>query len=306
VRRLITGALSQRALSDTVPDLVKLVDRLLDAAAAKERFDLIEDYAALIPIEVIGNLLGVPHERRGPLREWSLAILGALEPVPTEAQARRGTEALLAFRPWLQELIEERRRAPGDPFRDVLTRLIQGEGADRLSEDDLIENCAFLLNAGHETTTNLIGNALATLLDWPDQRARLIEDPLRVKMAVEEFLRFESSNQLGNRITTRAGEIGGVAFEAGQPVTLCIGAANRDPAAFEDPDRLDVTRWPNRHLGFGFGIHLCAGLSLARIEGNVAIDRVLARFPSYRADGPAVRGGRARFRGWLSVPVAAE
>jgi len=216
VRRLITGALSQRALADTVPELVTLVDGLLDAAEARGRFDLIEDFAALIPVEVIGNLLGVPREKRTPLREWSLAILGALEPVLTPAQEHRGTEALLAFRPFLQELIEDCRRNPGDPWRDVLTRLIQGEGTDRLSEDDLIENCVFLLNAGHETTTNRIGNALAILLDWPGERERLIAGPELVKMAVEEFLRFESSNQLGNRIATGPGEIGGVAERCGR------------------------------------------------------------------------------------------
>ncbi|CAH2599628.1 Cytochrome P450 [Rhodovastum atsumiense] len=306
VRRLLTGALSQRALNDTEPDIVALVDRLLDRAGAMGRFDLIEDFAALIPVEVIGNLLGVPPERRGPLREWSLAILGALEPVLTPERERRGTEALLAFRPFLQELITERRAAPRDPWRDVLTRLIVGEGADRLSEDELIENCTFLLNAGHETTTNLIGNALVCLLDWPDQRERLLADPELIRMGIEELLRFESSTQLGNRISTAAGQIGGVAFERGTPITLCIGAANRDPAAFEDPDRLDLGRWPNRHLAFGFGTHLCAGLSLARLEGRIAIGRFLQRFPRYRAAGPRLHGGRARFRGWLSVPVAAD
>jgi hypothetical protein len=305
VRRLLTGALSQRALADTEPALIALVDALLDRAAALGRFDLIGDYAARIPVEVIGNLLGIPRECREPLRAWSLAILGALEPVLTPEQQQRGTEALLAFRPLLREVIEERRRNPRDPWRDVLTRLIQGEGADRMTEDELIENCIFLLNAGHETTTNFIGTALATLLDWPDQRARLLEDPSLIRMGLEEFLRFESGTQFGNRITTAAGEIGGVAFGPGQPVTLCIGAANRDPAAFEAPDRLDLARWPNRHMAFGYGIHLCAGLSLARLEGRVAIGRFLERFPRYRADGPALRGGRARFRGFLSVPVAA-
>ncbi len=306
VRRMLTGALSARALADTEPALIALVDALLDRAAEMGRFDLIGDYAALIPVEVIGNLLGVPHDRRENLRAWSLAILGALEPVLTPEQERHGTEALLAFRPFLQELIEERRRNPGDPWRDVLTRLIQGEGIDRLTEDELIENCVFLLNAGHETTSNFIGNALATLLDWPDQRARLLADPSVIRMGLEEFLRFESSNQLGNRISTGAGAIGGVAFGPGQPVTLCIGAANRDPAAFENPDVLDLGRWPNRHMAFGYGVHLCAGLSLARLEGRVAIGRFLERFPRYRADGPAVRVGRARFRGYQSVPVAVE
>ncbi len=306
VRRLLTGALSQRALADTEPALIELVDALLDRAAGLGRFDLIEDYAALIPVEVIGNLLGVPRERREPLRAWSLAILGALEPVQTPAHLQRGTEALLAFRPFMQELIEDRRRNPGDPWRDTLTRLIKGEGADRMTEDELIENCIFLLNAGHDTTSGFIGNALTTLLDWPDQRARLLEDHSLIRMGLEEFLRFESGNQFGSRVSTGTGEIGGVAFGPGQQITLCIGAANRDPAAFEEPDRLDLARWPNRHMAFGYGVHLCAGLSLARLEGRVAIGRFLERFPGYRIDGPVVRGGRARVRGFLSVPVAVE
>ncbi len=306
VRRLLTGALSQRALADTEPALIALVDGLLDRAAALGRFDLIGDYAALVPVEVVGNLLGIPPDRRAPLRDWSRAILGALEPVLTPAQQQCGTEALLAFRPFVQEIIEERRRHPGDPWRDALTRLIQGEGVDRLTEDELIENCIFLVNAGYDTTAGFIGNALATLLDWPEQRARLLADHSLIRMGLEEFLRFESSSQLGNRISTAAGAIGGVAFGPGQKVTLCIGAANRDPTAFENPDRLDLGRWPNRHMAFGYGAHICAGLSVARLEGRVAIGRFVERFSRYRADGPAVRSLRARYRGYLSVPVAVE
>ena len=296
--------------------MVDLVDRLLDAAQEKSCFDLIEDFAAAIPIEVIGNLLGVPLADRGPLRGWSLAILGALEPALTGEQMARGNQAVRDFLDYLRLLVAERRRLPGDPGHDVLTRMIQGErdgggagggerdgGDEILSENELLHNCIFLLNAGHETTTNLIGNALATLLDWPDQRTRLIGAPALIHTAVEECLRFESSNQLGNRITTQPTEIGGVYLPQGTPITLCIGAANRDPDVFADPDRLDLARDPNRHLAFGFGTHQCAGLSLARLEGRIAIQRFLTRFPRYHAVGEAVRGGRARFRGFLSFPV---
>ncbi len=215
---------------------------------------------------------------------------------------------MTGFLAYLEGLVAERRRKPGDPARDVLTRLIQGEGEgeERLSEAELLQNCIFILNAGHETTTNLIGNALVTLLDWSDARAALVGEPLKMKTAVEEFLRYESSNQLSNRMSTVEAEIGGIMFPAGTPVTLCIGGANRDPAQFADPDRLDITRWPNRHLAFGFGVHQCAGLAVARLEGQVALSRFLARFPHYRLDGVPVRGGRARFRGFLSVPVSAE
>ena len=303
VRRLITGALSPRAIAGMGPDLVALVDRLLDGIAAKGRFDLVGDFAAAIPIEVIGNLLDVPREERDPLRDWSLAILGALEPVIGPEAFSRGNKAVEDFLGYLETLVGRRRAKPGNPDRDVLTRLIQGEGdAERLTEKELLHNCIFLLNAGHETTTNLIGNGLVALSENPLQKKRLIGQPDLIKTAVEEILRFESSNQLGNRMTTEAIELGGVMIEAGTSVTLCIGAANRDPHQFDDPEHLDIGRTPNRHLAFATGAHQCAGMTLARLEGAIAISRFLARFPNYALEGAPVRGGRARFRGFLSVP----
>ena len=302
VRRLIMGALTQRAIAGMEPGLVTLVDKLLERAAALGTIDLIDDFATVIPVEIIGNLLGVPHAERDPLRGWSLAILGALEPVLTNEQFERGNRAVREMQAYLKQLALHRRAHPGDPERDVLTRLIQGEsGGERLSETELLQNCIFLLNAGHETTTNLIGNSLVALNDWPAERARLIADPTLIGSAIEEFLRFESSNQLGNRMAAIDTRIGGDAVAAGTVVHLCIGAANRDPAQFPDPDRLDITRDPNRHLAFGFGIHQCAGLSLARLEGRIAIGRFLERFPRYRISAPPLRGGRARFRGFLKV-----
>ena len=308
VRRIIAGALTPRAIAAMEAPVTMLVDRLLDDMAIKAEAgataDLIDDFAAAIPVEVIGNMLVVPHEDRGPLRDWSLAILGALEPSPSAAQLEAGEQAVDDFLAYLRELVAARRRRPGDPENDVLTRLIQGEvDGERLSETQLLHNVIFILNAGHETTTNLIGNGLVALLEWPDEKRRLIEDPALVRTAVEEFLRFESSNQLGNRRTTSNVEIGGRPFPAGTPVTLCIGAANRDPERFARPDVLDVARRPNRHLAFASGAHQCVGMNVARLEGQVAIERFLARFPGYRAAGDFVRGGRVRFRGFQSVPV---
>jgi len=307
VRRLILGALTPRAIEAMEPGLVALVDGLLERMATKGTVDLVEDYASAIPVEIIGNLLGVPHAERGPLREWSLAILGALEPVVTPAAFERGNRALAEFLPYLETLVARRRAEPGNPEHDVLTRLIQGEAdGERLTHTELLHNCVFLLNAGHETTTNLIANALHALTQWPEEKARLIAQPELIKTAVEEFLRFESSNQLGNRITTRATEVGGVAMPSGTQITLCIGAANRDPAQFPEPDRLDVARNPNRHLAFGSGPHQCAGMHLARLEGRIAIGRFLARFPKYTLAGEPLRGGRARFRGFLSIPCRVD
>jgi cytochrome P450 len=304
VRRIIAGAFTPRAIADMERAVSQLVDGLLDGIAAKAGGDLIADLASAVPVEVIGNLLAVPREERGPLRAWSLAILGALEPVLTDEQRERGESAVGAFLAYLERLVADRRARPGDPERDVLTRLIQGEqDGERLSERELLHNIIFILNAGHETTTNLIGNGLYALLEWPEEKARLIARPELIRTAVEEFLRFESSNQLGNRMTTRAVEVGGVTMPAGTFVTIGIGAANRDPAEFADPDRLDVAREPNRHLAFGSGPHVCIGLNVARLEGRIAVERFLARFPDYRLAGEPVRGGRARFRGFLSVPV---
>jgi cytochrome P450 len=303
VRKLIAGALTARAIAALEPALIRLVDGLLDAAAARGQIDLIGDYASAIPVEIIGNLLDVPRDERAPLRGWSLAILGALEPSLTAQQLERGNRAVSEFTAYLQGLVEQRRRAPGDPQHDVLTRLIAGEAqGERLSASELLQNCIFILNAGHETTTNLIGNALVTLAQWPDERAALLREPALLDSAVEECLRFESSNQLGNRMTTAATEIGGVAVARGTPVTLCIGAANRDPQQFMEPDRFDIRRTPNRHLAFGFGIHQCAGLSLARLEARIAIGRFVQRFPSYRISAAPTRGGRVRFRGFAAVP----
>jgi cytochrome P450 len=305
VRRLILGALTPRAIEEMEPGLIALVDRLLDRMEQKGKVDLVEDFASAIPVEIIGNLLGVPHADRGPLREWSLAILGALEPSLSPQAAERGNRAVREFLAYLTTLVADRRARPGDPERDVLTRLIQGEAdGERLTEKELLHNCIFLLNAGHETTTNLIANALHALLHWPQEKARLTARPELIRTAVEEFLRFESSNQLGNRITTRAVEVGGVPLPAATQITLCIGAANRDPEQFPDPDRLDLARQPNRHLAFGSGPHQCAGMHLARLEGRIAIGRFLARFPRYAPDGAPTRGGRARFRGFLSIPCA--
>ena len=304
LRRLVMGAVNQRAIARMEPNVVALVDGLLEAMAAKGEVDLIDDFAGLIPVEVIGNLLSIPHAQRGPLRAWSLSILAALEPVPTPQMLDRGNRALVDFKYCLKELVADRRARPLDPEVDVLTRLIQGESdGERLTEEELVQNCIFLLNAGHETTTNLIGNGLELLMRFPDEQRRLRDDPSLVPSGVEEMLRFESPIQLNNRRLLEPSEIGGRTYPAGTLVNISIGAANRDPAQFPDPHRFDVARKPNRHVAFGQGDHACVGMNVARMEGRVAIGRLLARFARLEPAGAPERDRRVRFRGFRHLPA---
>ena len=303
VRRQIVGALTPHVLKALEPAVVTLVDRLLDGLEAHGGGDAIADFAAAIPVEVIGRLLGVPHDERDPLRNWSLAILGALEPVLSPEQQAFGERSVREFLDYLSKLVADRRRTPGGDD-DLLTRLIRDEtGGQPLSEHELLHNCIFLLNAGHETTTNLIGNGLELLMRHRDELERLRARPDLIQTCVEECLRFESPNQLGNRLVSAPIEIGGVLLEPGAYLTLCIGAANRDPEAFSQADRFDIGRTPNPHLAFAAGAHACAGMAVARLEGRIAILRAAQRFPRMRVVGTPVRAQRARFRGWKILPI---
>ena len=305
VRGLIMGALNQRAIARMEAGVVTLVGQLLDDMAAHGRVDFIDAFAARIPVEVIGNLLDVPRGERGPLRAWSIAILSGLEPKPTSEMLERGNQAVTAFVDYLKGLIEARRGNPGDPESDVLTRLIQGEkDGTRLSAAELHHNCIFLLNAGHETTTNLIGNGMWLLLRFESEMQRLRRDPGLIASAVEEMLRYEGPIQLNNRRLTAPLELGGKRLDAGTSITLGIGAANRDSTQFAEADRFDVGRKPNRHVAFGHGDHACAGMNVARMEARIAFEALLKRFPRIAAAGMPERDRRIRFRGFRKLPVS--
>ncbi len=304
VRRLLLGALNQRAITRMEDSVAALVERLLDRLAEQPAPDLIAHFAAEIPIEVIGNLLDVPLPDRPPLRAWSLAILSALEPAPSAAVLARGHAAVLDFCDQLRGLVAQRRAHPGDPQADVLTRLIQGEAdGERLSEAELLHNCIFLLNAGHETTTNLIGNGVFALLGQRQAWLRLLAEPGLVNSAVEELLRFDSPLQLNNRQLDAPLSLGDVTLPAGDFITLGVGAANHDPAVFHQPGLLDLARKPNHHLAFGHGAHACAGLNVARLEARIALAALARRCPQLALDGPPVRDRRVRFRGFTALPV---
>lgn len=303
LRRILMGAVNQRAIQRMEAGVNTMVDALLDRLADQPAPDLVEHFAAQIPVEVIGNLLDVPRDERGPLRGWSLATLSALEPAPSAEMLARGNAAVSEFLLYLQDLIARRRAHPGDPEADVLTRLMQGDANGQLSELELMHNCIFLLNAGHETTTNLIGNGAHTLMTHRDQLARLQAEPALINSAVEELLRYESPIQLNNRRTTAPHQLSTREIPAGTYVTLAIGAANRDPREFAEPERLDIARKPNNHLAFGQGAHACSGMNVARMEGRIALGKLFARYPDIALRGEPERDRRLRFRGFRRLPV---
>jgi cytochrome P450 len=303
VRALMMGALNQRAIARMEAGVASLVERLLDSFPPGE-FDFIDSFAARIPVEVIGNLLDIPGDERGPLRAWSIAILSGLEPKPSAEMLERGNRAVVEFKAYLAGLVDQRRRQPGDAESDVLTRLIQGESSgERLSSLELYHNCIFLLNAGHETTTNLIGNGLWLLLSHQDQLARLRKDQTQLAAAIEEMLRYDGPIQLNNRRLTAPITLGATTLPEGAFVTLGIGAANRDPRQFADAERFDVARKPNRHVAFGHGDHACAGMNVARMEARIAFSRLLSRFRRLEPAGAPERDRRIRFRGFRKLPL---
>ncbi len=309
VRQLLSEAFTPRKLAELEPVIEGIIDRLLDRLADQGQFDVINDYALALPTEIIADMLGVPEEHRHKLHNYSNLILGALDPVVSPEKIVEGHAAVEEFGALLEELIAERRTTPeGGEMGEVLAALIFGEiDGDKLTPVELVQNCIFLLNAGHETTANLVGNGISILLDYPDQLQRLRDDPSLIKSAVEEFLRFQSPLQIGNRKAMEDVEFGPeggrVEIPAGAFVHTSIGAANRDPEQFEYPEEVDIGRQPNPQLAFGIGKHICMGNTLGRIEGHVAVGKFVARFPNLRAAGEKRYHGRARFRGLDVLPV---
>ena len=281
LRALVHSAFTPQVVEGLRARIQAIVDELLDRAAEAGRLDLIADLGFPLPAIVIAELLGVPAEDRAQFRAWSadLAAAGGLVRMAADgaerlSRARAGGAALNAY---FRDIIRERRCAPRDDLVSRLTGVQSAEGT--LSEEELVDTCALLLFAGHETTTNLIGNGMLALLRHPDELSRLRADPSLICSAVEELLRYDSPVQMRVRVARETVEIGGRRIAKGQRVLILVGAANRDPARFPDPDRLDIARPDNRHLAFGHGIHFCTGAPLARLEGAIAIRRLLRRFP---------------------------
>jgi len=255
-------------------------------------------------VEIISNLLAIPRSDRRPLRQWSLGILGSLEVGLDGAARQHGNACVSEFLDYLQDYVAHRQRHLQADQQDIVARLLRWRGPQGgLLARQLLHQCIFLLNAGHETTTNLIGNGMELFMRYPEQLHLLQAEQQLLGSAVEEILRYESPNQLGNRTTTRAVTIGGVEIPPATVLTLCIGAANRDPQVFTDAQAFRVNRSPNAHLAFAAGIHTCAGLNVARLEGQVALQMFFARFPEAQLLVKPRRAARARFRGFEQMMV---
>jgi hypothetical protein len=303
LRGLVTRAFTPRVVEGLRPRITELVDQLLDDAAEAGELDVIAGFGRPLPVAVIAEMLGVPGEDQDRFRSWSEALAHTVDPAMTEDTAARAAVAGLEFMDYFHELSEERRKRPR---ADLLSALVAEEDAgDRLSADELVANCILLLIAGHETTTNLIGNGTLALLRDPDELARFRADPDLAKPAIEEILRYDSPVHLTGRGAHADVEVGGVTVRAGERVTILLAAANRDPAAFDRPDRLDLTRADNRHLAFSSGPHFCLGAALARLEGQIALSTLVTRFPALElSDDRLEWNPTVTLRGLQRLPVA--
>jgi cytochrome P450 len=275
---------------------------MLAEAGERGEADLIGDFAGPLPAVVLAELLGIPAGDQELFRSWAMTVIETIDPVSLRVISGAGDRAREAMTDYLHGVIEERRRQPAD---DLISTMVRAEDSgQRLSGAELLEMCLLLAIVGIETTTNLIGNGVSALLAHPDALRRLRAAPELIKTAVEELLRYDAPVQLAGRVAVEDIALGGQTVRAGQVVGVVLGAANRDPAAFAAPDRLDLARTPNNHVAFGRGIHFCLGAPLARLEGPVAIAALVSRFPRLRPSGPAKRRQNVHVRGFESLPVA--
>ena len=278
LRAIVSKAFTPRSVAGLHPRIQRIVGDLLDDLDGEDRFDLIEKFAYPIPITVIAEMLGVPSQDMDVFEDWSNDVSLVIEPYQTEEQESRVERASKELFEYFEGIMEQRRREPQD---DMITALMNAEEeGDKLTHEELLGTLMLLLVAGNETTRNLIGNGMLALLKHPDQLQRLRDNPDLLDSAVNELLRYDSPVQLDGRIACEDLEIAGTQIQAGERVISAIGAANRDPAVFTDPNVLDIGRREKSHISFGRGIHHCLGAPLATLEGRIAFSSLLDRFPS--------------------------
>ncbi|MCS6847408.1 MAG: cytochrome P450 [Anaerolineae bacterium] len=277
LRSLVQKAFMARQIESLRPQIQALCDRLIDEMLAQGEVDLLPAYATPIPVVTIANMLGVPVEMSDSLLNWSHAMVAMYELGRTAEQEHRAVQATQEFYAYLSALVQERRRKPTD---DLITRLIEAEDqGNRLTEHELISGCMQLLNAGHEATVNVIGNGVFALLTHRDQWDRLVANPSLSRSAAEELMRFDTPLHLFTRWVLDDLSWNGHAFKFGDTIALLLGAANRDPRRFANPNTLDITRADNPHVSFGGGIHFCIGAPLARLELDIALSTLARRVP---------------------------
>ena len=307
LRKLVSKAFVPKVVNELQPDITELVDGLLDRIAERGRFDIVSDLAYPLPVAVICRLLGVPLEDEPRFSHASALLAQALDPFFTiTGEPSQGMEERIQAGQWLRgylhELIGQRRSRPGD---DLMSRLIAvEESGDQLTEDEIVSTCSLLLIAGHETTVNLIANAILAMLHHPRQWAALGADADRAQAVIEETLRYDPPVQLVARIAADDMTIGDTTVVKGDSMMLLLAAAQRDPAEFERPETFDPDRNAFRHLAFGRGLHYCLGAPLARLEAAVALSAVTARFPEARLDGEPVYKQNVTLRGLSTLSVA--
>lgn len=302
LRTLVHKAFTPRMIERLRERAQVITDDLIDKAQANGGMDLIDEFALLLPVTVIAEMLGVPASDFAMLHDWSTGLAHTLELGQSEAVALRGAEATVEFSAYIRDMIIERRKNPQD---DLISALVAAEAeGDKLSEDEMVAMCILLLFAGHETTVNLIGNGTLALLRHPDQWAKLKADPSLTKSAVEELLRYDSPVQMTSRWVLEDTEFAGHQLKRGQQVATLLGAANRDPARFTNPGELDITRDPNPHIAFATGIHFCLGAPLARLEGQIAFATLARRLPTLKLvnENPPYRNTYV-LRGLAELPV---
>ncbi len=302
LRRLAGKAFTVRTVEAMRPYISDLVDGMLDDAERRGRFDLIADVAYPLPVTVISQMMGVPLEDRDQLREWTAVAVRVLDPSDDMSALVPAGQAVEHLRRYFDDLVARRRSDLGD---DLLSGLIAAEEeGERLSHEELLATCVLLYAAGFETTVNLIGNGAYAFLAHRAGYERLGREPDLAAAATEEALRYDSPVQLTGRTATDDVEVAGLPVARGQEVLLLLGAANRDPAAFDDPGHFDPARSPNRHLAFSGGIHTCLGAGLARVEAQVAFTALAHRFPQLEVESEPVRRETITLRGFESLPVS--
>jgi pimeloyl-[acyl-carrier protein] synthase len=275
LRKLIMKVFTPRAVRALTPRIEELVNELLSPVLESGAMEVIADFSYPLPATVICELLGIPAADRDRNRAWSAVVARTIDPLVTEAELKQAEAAMREWDVYIRALLAERRRSPGTALLDDMLA-VEEDGA-KLSEDEIAANATFLFLAGHETTTNLIGNGLYALLRHPDQLARLRAEPALLENAIEELLRFDSPVQFAPRVPLEDTEIEGVLLQRELPVVIALAAANRDPRRYEAPDTLDVARNDPKPLSFGGGAHYCVGAALARLEAKHAFDQLLSR-----------------------------